>query len=149
MGWGVSSPCIHAPSWLDCTVCIVTVLWAKQPRVQIPVGDRDVYFVQNFQSSNGPHPASYSEGTGFFPDIKALTFKKCGGQVWVELYFLSLLYVFMAWAGTIYLFTFTANGLRDYGRWSNRSVWCMFDLSGSRYGPVVGFLCTCGNVTIC
>jgi hypothetical protein len=52
----------------------------------------------------------------------------------------------MALAGTVNLFTFTANGLRDYGCGSNRRVRCMLDLSGSRLGPVMG---SCVHVEMC
>ena len=42
--------------------------WTGQSGVLLPIGARNLYLLQNFQSHTGAHPSFYSVGTGgFFP----------------------------------------------------------------------------------
>jgi hypothetical protein len=41
-----------------------TGLCARRSRIRILLGVKDFSLLQNFQSSSGAHPASYSMGTG-------------------------------------------------------------------------------------
>jgi hypothetical protein len=45
---------------------VATTLWAGQSEVQIPLGARNFFLLQNFQTGPGTHSASSLVGTGFF-----------------------------------------------------------------------------------
>jgi len=45
-------------------VSIVTMLWAGQSRGQIPTAAKDLFLLQNVQTSSGVNPAPCSMGVG-------------------------------------------------------------------------------------
>jgi hypothetical protein len=51
----------------DSSVSIVTRLWSGQSGVWCPAGARDIWLLENAQTSPGTHPATYSIGTGVLP----------------------------------------------------------------------------------
>jgi hypothetical protein len=71
--------------------CIASTLRAVRSKVRIPIGIRDFYVLQNFQTGSGTHPSSY-----FFPgqrscrDVNLTTHLHFVQWLkWVELYFYS------------------------------------------------------------
>jgi hypothetical protein len=97
----VLQPGHHWFSW------IATRLWYGQTGVRKPVKEGEVSLLQNVQTNSGDHPASYSMGTGFFPEGKSgqgvmstthfhLTprFRQCSDTS-------TSLFACVAWSGTI------------------------------------------------
>ena len=53
-------------------ICIASTLRALRSKVRTPIGIRDFYVFQNFQTGSGAHPPSYLMKTGGFPRAKKL-----------------------------------------------------------------------------